>query len=324
MHTFQVYRPAEPAPFGYAFLDTHALDLCFWECGSPGSQRPSISRDEVQLVGRDVTCYSTASLSPTHPAAVSSDLGSSCYPNGVYSNTSPYPYTNPEGTGNIPPSELDVWAMLSTSGDVGNSAPTTAFEADTPSDPERLNWGSDMCFQPNTNYAVPEHGPSEKELMTRLLENNSWFILHCKDACGQEQKQPQQGRLQKHQQDQRQQAQQPQPQPHRRRTIPRDISAESHNQRRLKRPRVTPLERQAAHVRSERMRRDLMKQGFDELRLLVPRLSGRNFSKSQTLRTVCDYIEELSRGNGVLKAQLADLERMPYLSVPWDGDEGCL
>ena len=57
---------------------------------------------------------------------------------------------------------------------------------------------------------------------------------------------------------------------------------------------------------------------FDEVRLLVPGLREESFSKSQTLRMVCDYVEELSRVNEALKEQLAELEDgSDFLAIAW-------
>ncbi|OJJ57221.1 hypothetical protein ASPSYDRAFT_1124618 [Aspergillus sydowii CBS 593.65] len=179
------------------------------------------------------------------------------------------------------------------------------------SNSNRLNWGSDMCFQPNANYTVPEYESSEEAVLARLFENLRWLILHLKDMglYQQEPKQPQQ---------QQKQQQQQQPQPRRSKTSRRARSVRLHDARKPKRPLAASLQRQAAHIRSEQKRRSLVNNMFDEVRLLVPGLRGESFSKSQTLRTVCDYVEELSRVNEALKEQLAELEDgSDFLAIAW-------
>lgn len=171
-----------------------------------------------------------------------------------------------------------------------------------------LNWGSDMCFQPHTNYTVPEYESSEEAILARLFENHRWLILHLKDMglYQPEPKQPQQ------------QQQQQQPQPRRSKTGRRARSVRLHDARKPKRPPAASLQRQAAHIRSEQKRRSLVNNMFDEVRLLVPGLREESFSKSQTLRMVCDYVEELSRVNEALKEQLAELEDgSDFLAIAW-------
>ncbi|KAG5976154.1 hypothetical protein E4U58_005777 [Claviceps cyperi] len=63
------------------------------------------------------------------------------------------------------------------------------------------------------------------------------------------------------------------------------------------------------HIRSEQKRRTLIKQGFDDLGVLVPGLRGGGLSKSTTLTMAADWLEQLLQGNKALALQAEALER---------------
>ncbi|KAI9718233.1 MAG: hypothetical protein M1812_004223 [Candelaria pacifica] len=66
--------------------------------------------------------------------------------------------------------------------------------------------------------------------------------------------------------------------------------------------------KRANHIQSEQKRRDLIKQGFDDLGEIVPELHGGSFSKSAILVQAADWIEEIVQGNEELTAQLKSLK----------------
>ncbi|MCJ1313291.1 hypothetical protein MMC25_006968 [Agyrium rufum] len=77
---------------------------------------------------------------------------------------------------------------------------------------------------------------------------------------------------------------------------------------RASRDNLTEAQKRANHVLSERKRRDLIKQGFDDLSEMVPELRAGGVSKSQMLVLVGDWLEDLVQGNVNLKRQLDELE----------------
>nr|KMM70698.1 hypothetical protein CPAG_07009 [Coccidioides posadasii RMSCC 3488] len=77
----------------------------------------------------------------------------------------------------------------------------------------------------------------------------------------------------------------------------------------IKPPRenLTEEQKRANHILSEQKRRNLIKQGFDELCSLVPELRGGGFSKSTMLAQAADWLQDLLQGNEMLKLQLGDI-----------------
>lgn len=73
------------------------------------------------------------------------------------------------------------------------------------------------------------------------------------------------------------------------------------------RENLTEEQKRANHILSEQKRRNLIKQGFDDLCALVPELHGGGFSKSAMLAQAADWLDDILRGNEILKAQLAEL-----------------
>ncbi|OAA55932.1 hlh transcription factor [Niveomyces insectorum RCEF 264] len=70
------------------------------------------------------------------------------------------------------------------------------------------------------------------------------------------------------------------------------------------RENLTEDQKRENHIKSEQKRRTLIKSGFDDLCDLVPSLHGGGFSKSVMLTMAADWLEELLRGNEVLREQL--------------------
>ncbi|GLA20810.1 hypothetical protein AnigIFM62618_009784 [Aspergillus niger] len=82
------------------------------------------------------------------------------------------------------------------------------------------------------------------------------------------------------------------------------------------RENLTEEQKRSNHILSEQKRRNLIRQGFDDLCTLVPGLKGGGFSKSAMLTQAADWLEEVLRGNDILKAQLAELKAMNGLVMP--------
>ncbi|KAL6850792.1 hypothetical protein ACO1O0_007918 [Amphichorda felina] len=71
---------------------------------------------------------------------------------------------------------------------------------------------------------------------------------------------------------------------------------------------LTEAQKRENHIRSEHKRRKLIKDGFDDMCVLVPGLRAGEFSKSSMLTIAAKWLQELLAGNEDLKEQLADLE----------------
>ena len=74
------------------------------------------------------------------------------------------------------------------------------------------------------------------------------------------------------------------------------------------RTNLTPVQKRENHVRSEQKRREIIKQGFDDLVEMVPGLHGGGFSKGAILTQAADWLEDLVQGNVLLRRQLAQME----------------
>jgi Helix-loop-helix DNA-binding domain len=74
------------------------------------------------------------------------------------------------------------------------------------------------------------------------------------------------------------------------------------------RENLSEEQKRTNHILSEQKRRNLIKHGFDELCSLVPDLRGGGFSKSAMLLQAADYLEEVLKGNNVLRQQLAQIK----------------
>ncbi|KAL2219455.1 putative HLH transcription factor [Thermoascus aurantiacus ATCC 26904] len=82
------------------------------------------------------------------------------------------------------------------------------------------------------------------------------------------------------------------------------------------RENLTEEQKRTNHILSEQKRRNLIKQGFEELCSIVPELRSGGFSKSAILMQAADWLEGILRGNEILKAQLAELKAMDGLAMP--------
>ena len=74
------------------------------------------------------------------------------------------------------------------------------------------------------------------------------------------------------------------------------------------RENLTEEQKRSNHILSEQKRRNLIKQGFDDLCTLVPDLHGGGYSKSAMLTQAADWLEDLLRGNDELRTILASLK----------------
>lgn len=70
------------------------------------------------------------------------------------------------------------------------------------------------------------------------------------------------------------------------------------------------------HILSEQKRRNLIRQGFDDLCALVPGLRGGGFSKSAMLTQAADWLEDMIHGNDILSRQLAEMKNINGLVMP--------
>ncbi|KAL1954051.1 hypothetical protein VTO42DRAFT_1785 [Malbranchea cinnamomea] len=74
------------------------------------------------------------------------------------------------------------------------------------------------------------------------------------------------------------------------------------------RENLTEEQKRANHILSEQRRRNLIKQGFEELCNIVPQLRGGGYSKSTMLVQAANWLQEILQGNELLKSQLAELK----------------
>ncbi|OJJ47126.1 hypothetical protein ASPZODRAFT_151680 [Penicilliopsis zonata CBS 506.65] len=82
------------------------------------------------------------------------------------------------------------------------------------------------------------------------------------------------------------------------------------------RENLSEEQKRTNHILSEQKRRNLIRQGFDDLCQLVPSLRGGGFSKSAMLTQAADWLEEVLQGNEILRSQLAELKSMNGLVMP--------
>jgi len=75
-----------------------------------------------------------------------------------------------------------------------------------------------------------------------------------------------------------------------------------------KRDNLTEAQKRENHIHSEQKRRNLIRQGFDELCALVPELKAGGYSKSAVLIHAANYLDDLKKGNARLKIYLQQLE----------------
>ncbi|KAJ5780160.1 hypothetical protein N7457_005320 [Penicillium paradoxum] len=82
------------------------------------------------------------------------------------------------------------------------------------------------------------------------------------------------------------------------------------------RENLTEEQKRTNHILSEQKRRNLIRQGFEDLCTLVPALRGGGFSKSAMLTGAADWLEDLLQGNDILQNQLRDLKGINGLMMP--------
>jgi len=89
-------------------------------------------------------------------------------------------------------------------------------------------------------------------------------------------------------------------------------SSSSRRKGREAKPRINLSEDQkrANHIQSEQKRRNIIKQGYEDLNQLVPSLAGgkSGFSKSEILKEVVAYLENLIAGNTAMESHFDRLE----------------
>ena len=69
---------------------------------------------------------------------------------------------------------------------------------------------------------------------------------------------------------------------------------------------LTEDQKRQNHISSEQKRRDSIKNGFEELQVLVREIRSSTYSKSDTLKEAAAFAEELAEGNGQLEDMLGD------------------
>jgi hypothetical protein len=74
------------------------------------------------------------------------------------------------------------------------------------------------------------------------------------------------------------------------------------------RENLTEQEKRQNHIKSEQKRRTLIREGFEDLSILVPGLEGGGFSKSAVLSMSADRLEELQKGNDILRQRIEMIE----------------
>ncbi|KAJ5973056.1 uncharacterized protein N7479_002974 [Penicillium vulpinum] len=102
------------------------------------------------------------------------------------------------------------------------------------------------------------------------------------------------------------------------RRVSADMSRKSRLQSGSKsaRENLTEEQKRTNHILSEQKRRNLIRQGFEDLCTLVPALRGGGFSKSAMLTGAADWLEDLLQGNDILQSQLRDLKGISGLVMP--------
>jgi hypothetical protein len=73
------------------------------------------------------------------------------------------------------------------------------------------------------------------------------------------------------------------------------------------RENLSEEQKRSNHIQSEQKRRNLIKQGFDELNVIVPELRAGGLSKSMVLTEAGNFLEQLMNVNQQLKQRLGSL-----------------
>lgn len=74
------------------------------------------------------------------------------------------------------------------------------------------------------------------------------------------------------------------------------------------RENLSEEQKRSNHIQSEQKRRNLIKQGFEDLNKLVPELRSGGFSKSNMLVETAKFMKRLTEENNEIKAQMRSLE----------------
>lgn len=77
-----------------------------------------------------------------------------------------------------------------------------------------------------------------------------------------------------------------------------------------KRDNLTEAQKRENHIHSEQKRRNLIRQGFEDLCSLVPELSSGGYSKSAVLVHAANYLDDLKKGNDRLRLYLQHLQQL--------------
>ncbi|KAI4792995.1 hypothetical protein E4T44_12740, partial [Aureobasidium sp. EXF-8845] len=75
----------------------------------------------------------------------------------------------------------------------------------------------------------------------------------------------------------------------------------------IARKNLTEDQKRSNHIRSEQKRRNIIKQGYEDLNDLVPNLKTGGFSKSAVLTETTRFLEEIHHGNNSMEAYLRSL-----------------
>ncbi|KAJ6260211.1 hypothetical protein Dda_4435 [Drechslerella dactyloides] len=74
-----------------------------------------------------------------------------------------------------------------------------------------------------------------------------------------------------------------------------------------KRENLSEAQKRENHIQSEQKRRNLIREGFDDLCNLVPELRGGGYSKSAILIHAANFLEQLEEGNKTLQTRIKQL-----------------
>lgn len=77
-----------------------------------------------------------------------------------------------------------------------------------------------------------------------------------------------------------------------------------------KRDNLSEAQKRENHIHSEQKRRNLIRQGFEELCSMVPELNSGGYSKSAVLMQAANYLDDLKKGNARLRIYLQQLQQM--------------
>lgn len=77
-----------------------------------------------------------------------------------------------------------------------------------------------------------------------------------------------------------------------------------------KRDNLSEAQKRENHIHSEQKRRNLIRQGFEELCSMVPELNSGGYSKSAVLIHAANYLDDLKKGNARLRVYLQQLQQI--------------